>query len=679
MRGLPDLGPELGALLHGVAGTSPYLGRSIEREAEWLAEALDQAPEATMATLCDGARLAERPEIGTTLRRLKRRAALIIALADLGGLWPFETVTGALTDFAEASAAAALVAALRPSVEKGRLPGLTTDDLDQGAGLFVLAMGKMGARELNYSSDIDLICLFDAKRFERDALFRAREGYIRAVRRFTQTLSQQTEEGYVFRTDLRLRPDAGSTPVAMSLQAAELYYEAEGRTWERGAFIKARASLGDLDRGRGFLRALQPFIWRKHLDFATLHDVQDIRSRIRQHKALDRGAEAVAGHDVKLGRGGIRDIEFFTQTRQLIAGGRDPGLRAPGTVPALAALAQRDWISQDTADRLSARYVELREVEHRLQMIADAQTHRLPKTREGFEQLACLMGHSDAARLERDLAELFADVDALAAPFLSPGAPLNPSAALAPPSDEVQRLVDRWPSYPALRSERGRQIFERLKPSLLAQFARAARPEEALASFDSFLNQLPAGVQLFSLFEANPALVDLLVDICAVSPALARYLSRHAGVLDAVLMGEFFAPWPGLEALTEGLNAALEGLDYEAAMDTARRWQKEWHFRIGVHVLRGLITPAEAAGQYSDLAQAVLSGLWPVAQAETARRHGWIPGGAGAVLAMGSLGARQMNAASDLDLIVIFEAQGGAVSDGARPLEARGWYAKATK
>jgi glutamate-ammonia-ligase adenylyltransferase len=544
--------------------------------------------------------------------------------------------------------------------------------------MVALAMGKMGAGELNYSSDIDLICLFDETRFEDGDEMEARAGFIRATRRIAATLGETGAEGYVFRTDLRLRPDAGTTPVCISMAAAERYYEAEGRSWERSAYIKARARRATSRRGRRFLKTLQPFVWRRHLDFAMVQDTMDMRRRIREHKGLIRrdGEIPLEGHNIKLGAGGIREIEFFAQTRQLVAGGRDPSLRDRRTVKALAALARADWITRAQAGELAELYAHHREVEHRLQMIDDAQTHVLPKSREGFDRLARFCGEADTTAFRARLEGRLRRVEAITGAFF---APLETEGPVPEIGEEEAAIVARWPSYPALRSTRGQEIFERLKPGFLASFDKAAKPLEALQNFDGFLRGLPAGVQLFSMFEANPHLVDLIVDISATAPRLSRYLSRHSAVLDAVLDGRFFAPWPGRDALAAELRGVVEGQDHEQSLDAARRWQHEWHFRIGVHQLRGLITPETAGRHYTHLADAVVNALWPLVCAEVARRHGPAPGRGGAVIAMGSLGGWQMTATSDLDLIVIYDAQGVELTEGRRPLDPRAWFAKATK
>ena len=672
---VPDFASDVRALVSSAASCAPYLMALLEKESDWLKEAVDD-PEAALRANCDAAAEYAPDRLADGLRQGKRRMALLTALADLGGVWSLEEVTGALTSYADAACAAALRAGLAAQIKRGKLPGMGMDDLQDCAGMVVFAMGKMGAGELNYSSDIDLICLFDETRFDPDDFHAARTAFVKATRAMSGTLSDLTAEGYVFRTDLRLRPDPAVTPVCIAMEAAERYYESLGRTWERAAYIKARPAAGDIAAGERFLHALRPFVWRRHLDFAAIQDAHDMRLAIREHKGLG-GPITLPGHDMKLGRGGIREIEFFTQTRQLIAGGRDPELRASGTLAGLKVLAAKNWVSQDVADTLSDHYRAHRTVEHRLQMVQDAQTHTLPRSDADFERLACMMD-MDTQDLERDLHSRLQAVHDLIESFFA-ATREEPEAAPAAHQFDTS-VLDRWPSYPALRSERGADIFGSLKPLLLDRLAHSARPDEGLLAFDGFLSGLPAGVQLFSLLRANPQLGDLLVDIVATSPALASHLSQNAGVFDAVIGGDFFSDWPGQDKLTEMLHAHLaQEADYELRLDGTRRWAREWHFRIGVHLLRGLIDAATASVQYAELARAVLQALWPVVVDQFATRHGTPPGRGAVILGMGSLGAGRLTPTSDLDMLVIYDADGVESSDGRRPLATRTYYARLTQ
>ncbi|WP_245824406.1 glutamine-synthetase adenylyltransferase [Pseudoruegeria aquimaris] len=665
-------------LIGGTAGCSPYLLGLMQKEAAWLPSALERPAQEAFEAILTDVRAAPEADPGPALRQAKRRAALLTALADLSGVWPLLEVTGALTRFADLAVERAMRAALAKEIRRGKLPGATEADLDSGAGMVALAMGKMGAGELNYSSDIDLICLFDETRYGEADYQEARAAFIRATRAMAKLLSDITADGYVFRTDLRLRPDPSVTPVCLSMEAAERYYESLGRTWERAAHIKARPCAGDLEAGARYLKALTPFVWRKHLDFAAIEDAHDMRLRIRDHKGF-HGPIVLEGHNMKLGRGGIREIEFFTQTRQIIAGGRDPGLRQRETLPALAALAEKGWVPEDVRAKLSDHYIFHREVEHRLQMVNDAQTHDLPKSPEGFARLAAFMGRTDVAALRGEITERLEEVHALTEGFFAPGA-----AEGAPTEAEIdahaEAIAERWWTYPALRTERAQRIFRRLRPEILQRLGRAAKPDQAIIHFDGFLKGLPAGVQLFSMFEANPHLIDLMVGIATSAPELAEHLGRNSQVLDAVIAGDFFEDWPGCAALGEDLSARLAALpDYEARLDGARRWQREWHFRIGVHHLRGLIDAEEAGAQYAELAEAVLRALAPHVAAEFARKHGAMPGRGAVIVGMGSLGAGRLHARSDLDLIVIYDAQGAEGSEGRRPLATRPYFARLTQ
>ncbi|MGL5010568.1 MAG: glutamine-synthetase adenylyltransferase, partial [Paracoccaceae bacterium] len=480
-RAFADLAPDLRSLLANTASCSPYLAGLMTVEAEWLRHALTQDPATIIPALCQP----PSNDLGPALRQAKRRTALYTALADLGGLWSLEDVTTALTTFADFATHTALTTLVADEIRRGKLPGATPDEAATGAGMVALAMGKMGAHELNYSSDIDLICLFDDNRYP-GATDEARAAFIRVTRKMTALLSDITDQGYVFRTDLRLRPDASVTPVCLSMSAAESYYESVGRTWERAAYIKARPCAGDLAAGHAFLKTLIPFVWRKHLDFAAIQDAHDMRLRIRDHRGLH--SIAVEGHDLKLGLGGIREIEFFTQTRQLIAGGRDAGLRDRTTIGGLQRLAEKGWVPPDTAETLTTHYRAHRTLEHRLQMVGDAQTHSLPTTPEAIARIAAFMGQDEPAFRQSLLSRLTA-VDTLTEGFFAPATPA-PTPTL---SDTAKAIVKGWSSYPALRSERAQITFRRLRPILLDRLQSAANPDEALVALDGFLAGLPAG------------------------------------------------------------------------------------------------------------------------------------------------------------------------------------------
>ncbi|MEL6482206.1 MAG: bifunctional [glutamine synthetase] adenylyltransferase/[glutamine synthetase]-adenylyl-L-tyrosine phosphorylase, partial [Pseudomonadota bacterium] len=678
----------------------PFLSRLMERHAAWLSEAAAEAPERALDSLFeaaqDGLAGSDRQTISAGLRQLRARATLLVALADLGGVFDLTAATAGLTRLAEVSLTIALDHLLTEAGRRGQLPGLGAATAARRSGYVVLGMGKLGAGALNFSSDIDLICLFDQDRFDAEDYMEARQGFIRLTRGLVEILSAQTADGYVFRTDLRLRPNPSSTPVCIAMEAAERYYEAEGRTWERAAHIKARAVAGDVAAGEAYLERLRPFVWRRSLDFYAIEDVQSLLGKIGEMQAGRRkGGDpaAVPGTDIKRAPGGIREIEFFAQTRQLILGGRNPSLRARETREALRALAAAGEVKGETAEAMVADYEAHRLLEHRLQMIEDQQTHTIPTSEEARDRLAALMGLDGRDVLERAVAERHARVhETVAGFFKTRTAPAPaPSAATAPdrfadggferPEEAAARFAAwRTGAIAATRSERAQRLFQGLEPRLVAGLSSAASPDEALGSLERFLTGLPAGVQVFSLLAANPAWLDLLLELIAAAPRLADYLGREPQALDALLAQDFFEPMPdaaGQLAVLEGSLA--DAMHYEDALDLVRRFAREQGFRAGVQVLRGLAAPEEAGAAFSGVAEAALSALLPRVVEDFGYRHGPPPGRGLAVVALGKLGTREMTAGSDLDLVILYDAPLDAVSEGRRPLPAQAYYPRLTK
>src|ERR1051326_1888097 len=310
------------SLLQGAFGNSPYLGRLALREPQTVRAFFALGPAAIVARAVDAALgvadLDAEADAMRTLRVAKRQLALGVALADIDGRWPLLEVTGALSDFADAAVRGALRFLLRQAGTRENLSQRDGAGLEFSTGLVVLAMGKYGARELNYSSDIDLVVFYDEEKFPFARRGDKRGAAVDLVRRLVKLIAETDADGYVFRADLRLRPDAGMTQVAIALEAALTYYEAQGQNWERAAMIKARPCAGDPQTAASFMAAITPFIWRRNLDFAAIEDIHSIKRQIHAHAG--HGEIAVAGHNIKLGRGGIREIEFFAQTQQLILG-----------------------------------------------------------------------------------------------------------------------------------------------------------------------------------------------------------------------------------------------------------------------------------------------------------------------------------------------------------------------
>ncbi|HIP23875.1 MAG TPA: bifunctional [glutamine synthetase] adenylyltransferase/[glutamine synthetase]-adenylyl-L-tyrosine phosphorylase [Rhodobacteraceae bacterium] len=670
-NGLPE---KLLDLIEGVAGSSAYLSASIQREADWLKQVSDAPLEDSFAALLHFEATSFQG-LSDSLRIAKRRGALLIALADIGGLWLLEQVTDALTQLADTAVNTGLQFLVEAEAARGKLDA----DPAEAAGMFALAMGKMGAYELNYSSDIDLIILFDENRHPPENWGNLRAAFIRITKRLIKLLSENTAQGYVFRTDLRLRPDASVTPVCIATEPAENYYESLGRTWERAAFIKARACAGAVGAGEAFLQRLEPFIWRRYLDYAAIEDAHDMRLRIREHKGL-HGPLRAAGHDMKLGQGGIREIEFFAQTQQIILGGKDRGLRMRGTLETLKALSEKGFLPDSAAQALRKAYIEHRTLEHRIQMLDDAQTHKIPTDDAKRQQLAMLCGFGSLAEFEALTVARLERVHQITEAFFNDDSKADTAELLWSAPERAAEITEGWLTYPALRSDRARRIFEQLKPQILASLCKAKNPDEALIQFDKFLRGLPSGVQVFSLFKANPGLLEMLIDICTMAPDLARYLGQNPRVLEAVISAEFFTEMPALSELKAELTTEISHCaDYEQQLDATRIWAQEQRFRVGVHLLRGIADASETALAYSNIAEACVAGLFEAAVQQFSLRHGPPPGKGTAVIAMGKLGSREMTVSSDLDLIVVYDADGVAASEGKRPLPVQAYYARFTQ
>ena len=671
----PDFDERLQDLIAGMSGCSPFLYGLVKKEINWIKNALTSTknPEAEIIS-----EVLQSSDVTKSLRIAKGRIALWTALQDLSGNWQLEDVSKCLSEFADFSVKVALKTAIESIIAERKFSKLKNFNDAEQIGIFILAMGKLGARELNYSSDIDLVCFFDDEKLAEKDLFETRKAAISVIKGVTKILSETTEHGYVFRTDLRLRPDPSVNPVCIGFEAAEKYYEALGRTWERAAYIKARYCAGSSPIAVKFLAALYPFVWRKYLDFAAIEDAHSIRIRY-QRKIELKTISSILGHDVKLGLGGIRDIEFFTQTRQLIVGGRDPDLQVAETLVALAKLAEKGWVSTDTSKRLAEHYRFLRKVEHLLQMVNDAQTHTLPQTDDGFLRLANFL-MLDRTVFKEKIINALKSVHDLTESFFNPEEGSIPKTVFPEGKTYRHDLISRWPSYPALRTARAEALFLKIQPIILEKLSNAVDADRALISFDKFLSLLPAGVQLFSLFNTNRQLIDLFIDIISSSDALSEYLSGNVQVLDAVIEGTFWSEWPGIIALREDLAKTLvREKDYESQLNASRRWSREWHFRIGVHLLRGVITPEMAGFQYGELALATLKELWSLVGSQFSKKYGLPPGRGAVLIGLGSLGTKRLHSKSDLDLILIYDPAGIEMSVGEKEINSKTYYARLTK
>ena len=690
--------------LRPVFAASSYLAALARRRPDRLAWLLRAPPARRLdSLLAETAALAAAPPdaaaLSRRLRELKADIHLLCALADLGGLWDLDAVTGALTRFADAAVEAAVAGAAQGEIDRGRLVATRGGDHGPVPGYFCIAMGKHGAFELNYSSDIDVSIFFDPDVLPLAAGVEAQAFAVRLTQTIAETLQARTADGYVFRVDLRLRPDPSSTAPAVSVPAALEYYETVGQNWERAAFIKARPCGGDLPRAQAFLAELQPFIWRRNLDFAAIADIHSIKRQIHIHK-VDERLDA-KGADLKLGHGGIREIEFFVQTQQLILGGRNPGLRSRRTLDALGALAAAGVVSRAAAEELTAAYADLRALEHRAQMIADEQTHKLPEADEERRRIAALWGERDLRRFDTRVGkmlrrvnarygELFAEDEDLSSSFGSlvfTGVDDDPETlktlarmGFSQPK-RISATIRAWHHgrIAATRTERSRELFTRLAPRLLEAAQATGAPDVAFSRFGDFFAGLSSGVQVQSLLLAQPRLLALIVRVMAFAPRLAQTLARRPAALDALLDQAFFTrlePGEAEAALSAAL--ALEVSGFEAAMDTARRVMREQTLRIGVRVMSGEASAAEAGPAFAELADACIGALGPAALAETERLGGAFPGQV-AVVALGKCGSREMTAGSDLDLMTVYQADEPNAASVGKGWAAETFYARFTQ
>ena len=693
------------SVIDAAVSASPYLTKLILQNSDFVIALITSEPESVLKNICGQSlnlgHAQAKQEIAFGLRRNKQRAALLIGLADLGSVWTVMQVTDALTRFADASLNAVVNFLLHENAEKQKLAIGDPNNPSLNCGYVVLAMGKHGAFELNYSSDIDLIILYDPETAPLVEGVEPSTFFVKFTRDLVALLHDISEEGYVFRVDLRLRPDPRATQMAISLEAAAVYYENQGQNWERAAMIKARAVAGDIALGEEFLKRLTSYIWRKYLDYAAIADVQSLKRQI--HAVKGHGEIAIRGHNLKLGRGGIREIEFFVQTQQLIAGGRNPKLRGRSTLEMLDALADAKWIEHQTATELKTAYCFLRKLEHRVQMVDDQQSHIVPLDLIAFENFARFSGFESGDELSRDLlatletvqghyAALFEDAGALASEagsLVFTGGEDDPATIVTlqnmgfVQASEISATIRGWHfgRYSATRTARAREILTEIMPALLKALSLRGDPDQVFLAFDQFLKGLPSGVQLFSMLKANPTLLDLVAQILGQAPRMAEQLKHQPRTLEAVAGADAFKALPTPEELAEDFAIAVPlSASRDEAMDTVRVLVREHHFRVGLRLLSETITSDEAGLGYSAIAEQAIKTLLDTTLRELKSAHGEIQDGQCAVVALGKLGGHEMTAGSDLDLMLIYDHFPQAEqSDGAKPLSTNQYYARLTQ
>ena len=693
-----------GTLLESLAESSPYLWDLASREPERLLRLFAANPEQYLTDLLAkkgnaAASSQDEAHAMQLLRQMKAEAALLIALADIGGVWPVMRTTRALTDLADAAVDAATRFVLADAARAGRLVPKDKSKPQAGSGYIVLAMGKMGAFELNYSSYIDLIVLYDPAATVLPKEAEASTLFVRLTQRLVKLLQERTADGYVFRTDLRLRPDPASTAIAISTATALSYYESVGQNWERAAMIKARACAGDIAAGEAVLNELSPFVWRKYLDFVAVADVHAMKRQINAYRG--HGEIAVEGHNIKVGRGGIREIEFFAQTQQLIAGGRNPHLRDRDTLTTLDKLCEDKWIDGAARDAMKEAYGFLRMVEHRLQMMNDEQTQSLPAERESLERFARFLGFSDRDAFAKVLlgqldkvqhyySRLFEKASEANRPALSFPAEADDHKTLDRLSElgfraplEASSIIRHWLSggHRSLRGEAARGHLEALLPALLEHLVRTDNPNATLVLFDHFLANLHGAARLLSLLQQKPDLIALITMVLGVAPRLGDTLARHPQVMDALVDPSFFGALPDESELGDRLSTALAQSRYdEDLLERIRMFGLEYMFLMGVRILSGTVTARQAGEAFAGLADAVIRAVHRAVADNFALTHGHMHREEGAVLAMGKLGGYEMTASSDLDLILVYDFDSeNPESDGKRPLYGAQYFARLTQ
>lgn len=640
----------------------------------FLRDAMTRRPDVLDAFLRSGsqaaahvARSSGAETVESELRRRRVGVALAAALGDLSGELGLEQVTAILSGFADQAIDRAVEAAIAE-----RFPG------EPPRGFVVIALGKLGSGELNFSSDVDLLLLFDPETLPRRNREEPGESAVRIGRRFVELLQKRTEDGYVARVDLRLRPSPEVTPIALSVNAAISYYESSAVGWERAAFIRARACAGDKALGEQFLSAIQPFVWRRALDFGAIEEIRKMGQAIRDHYAHRQ--QFGPGYDVKRGRGGIREVEFFVQARQLVHGGREAELRKGATLDAIAALVGSDHLRPEVAAEMEKAYHRLRTIEHRLQMVADQQTHLLPTDPKALAGVAHLHGLSSASEMldylrpsiervgeafdelaDSDESSLPADPDLLRSELEALG--------FGDPDTVMLRVAEWRSGRPrSLRSLAARTAFEAMLPSLLKAIAKSPDPNHALNRLSDIVERVSSGVNLYRLLQARPNLSALLARILTHAPVLSDQLSLRPELLDSLLDSSCFDPPPSADKFAAFLESHIHGQPYDVALDRVRRIVNERRFALGVQLIDLRDDPIAIGEGYSRVAEGALLALGRAVVAEFETMHGKFPGAELVILGLGRLGGGVLTHASDLDLVYLFTPPSADASTGRKPL-----------
>lgn len=662
-------------MLRCICGASPFLESCAIADQSFVRDLWENGPDhcvdAIVARLRSLPVDSPEPEVAHALRRARRRIALAVGLADIAGVWSLRQVTGALSEFARAACSVALRTQLAKLSAEGAFAA-GSEACEEDSGLIVIGMGKLGGRELNYSSDVDLILLYDpdvAPLADRHA---APSQFMRLARRFVDLLAAPTIEGRVFPVDLRLRPDPVSMPLVISTKAALEYYAKRGQTWERAAMIKARPVAGDIAAGKQFLERLESFVWRDSLDFATVQELHETKRRIdAQHRG---GQIGEVGQNLKLGRGGIREIEFFAQAHQLVWGGTDRSLRLIGTCDSLAALAASGRIPDSASAKLSAAYEYLRRVEHRIQMVGDRQTHSLPKRESDYESLARFLGYAGSRAFREALTGHLRSVEDQYESFFELPHEMtvaSASSALSGRSraETEERLgrmgyrdpaaafaiVERWRTgrHTVARDRRAMELFQSLIPSLVIASCGTEDPDLALRRFDELIDRIPDAHSMLTLFQANLHVLETVAETMVAAPAIGALLTARPSLLESLLDPDSDSSPPDRDALQASLASTLAGvMGFEGRVQQISKWTHESRFRVGARVLFHALDPLDASALFSDIADCSIAALAQCASEEITPSNAPRDSTGIAILATGHYGSRSLNVDSGVEIAV---------------------------
>lgn len=628
------------------------------------------------------------------LRRWRAAESTRLIWRDVQGLDSVEDTLAGSSRIAEQALAVALQAV--SGVVRAR-HGEVRDAAGELQSLVVFGLGKLGGYELNFSSDIDLIYAFAGHGIsDGPRPLDAEDYFIRIGQRLAQLLGDVTADGFCHRVDLRLRPFGASGRLALSFAAMEQYYQHEGRDWERYAWIKSRPVAGDLAAGERLLASLRPFVYRRYLDYTALDGLREMKSMIDAEVQRREMAE-----NLKLGPGGIREIEFLVQAMQLIRAGREPGLRQQSLLAALSSLGAAGHLPAETVQQLADAYRFLRRLENRVQMVADQQTHALPENPLSRLRIARALDFADTAALmlrldgHRSVVALaFAGLlqarrrklEASVVARYWQGLPGNgdgsvlADAGFAEAEALHSRLRDfaRSPAVAAL-TERARQRLDHVLPALIEASAQSSAPDAALPRGLALMQAIARRTSYLALLDEQPAALARLVDVTARSSLLSERLAAHPLLLDELLDSRAAGALPDAELIHAQVAdqiAAQRTLDVESALVALNELRQSLSFRIALATLAQRQPALAGARQLAELADGLLQAVLSLTRRELAAAHGTMPGAGFAVIAYGSVGGRELGFDSDLDLVFLHDARGDEISDGPRPLEVPRYFAR---